>query len=142
MLDKLSAIEDKYYLLEEQLSDPSLHADLSRYKKVNKEYKDLKEIITHFQQYKNIVSGLELAREMANDPDPEMHQMGKSELDELQPKLIQKEEELKILLVPNDPDDSKDVIFEIRSGTGGDEASIFAGDLFRMYTRFFDLQGW
>ena len=142
MLEKLSAIEDKYYLLEEQLSDPALVSDISRMQKINKEYKSLGEIITEFRAYKNILAGIEMAQEMIRDDDPEMQEMGKTELDGLQSQLAEKEDQLKFMLIPQDPEDSKDVLFEIRAGTGGDEAAIFAGDLFRMYTRFFDMSGW
>jgi peptide chain release factor 1 len=142
MLEKLSAIEDKYYLLEEQLSDPALVSDIARMQKINKEYKSLGEIITEFRAYKNILAGIEMAQEMIRDEDPEMQEMGKSELDGLQAQLAEKEDQLKFMLIPQDPEDSKDVLFEIRAGTGGDEAAIFAGDLFRMYTRFFDMSGW
>jgi len=142
MLDKLSAIEDKFHVLEEQLSDPAITSDLSKFKKINKEYKDMMEIIRVFRNYKNVVTGIETAREMMADDDPELQEMGKAELSDLEANRIKLEEEIKMLLIPKDPEDSKDVLFEIRSGTGGDEASIFAGDLYRMYTRFFDLQGW
>jgi peptide chain release factor 1 len=142
MLDKLTAIEDKFHILEEQLSDPEIISDLSRFKKINKEYKDLQEIILSFREYKQILSGIEMAQEMIADPDSEMQEMGKVELDSLLTAKQDKEDQLKVILIPKDPEDSKDVLFEIRSGTGGDEASIFAGDLFRMYIRFFDSQGW
>ena len=142
MLEKLSAIEDKFHLLEEQLSDPAITSDLSRFKKINKEYKDLQEIIRVFRNYKNVISGIETAREMIADTDAELQEMGKAELNSLDQQKTLLEDEIKMLLIPKDPEDSKDVLFEIRSGTGGDEASIFAGDLYRMYTRFFDLQNW
>lgn len=142
MLDKLSAIEDKFHVLEEQLSDPAITSDLSKFKKINKEYKDLQEIIRVFRNYKNVITGIETAKEMMADDDVELQEMGKAELNDLEKNKTQLEEDIKMLLIPKDPEDSKDVLFEIRSGTGGDEASIFAGDLYRMYTRFFDLQGW
>lgn len=142
MLDKLSAIEDKFHVLEEQLSDPAITSDLSKFKKINKEYKDLQEIIRVFRNYKNVITGIETAKEMMADDDVELQEMGKAELNDLEKNKTQLEEVIKMLLIPKDPEDSKDVLFEIRSGTGGDEASIFAGDLYRMYTRFFDLQGW
>jgi len=142
MLEKLSAIEDKFHLLEEQLSDPAITSDLSKFKKINKEYKDLQEIIRVFRNYKNVISGIETAREMIADTDAELQEMGKAELNSLDQQKTLLEDEIKMLLIPKDPEDSKDVLFEIRSGTGGDEASIFAGDLYRMYTRFFDLQNW
>jgi len=124
MLDKLTAIEDKYHLLEEQLSDPAIISDLSRFKKVNKEYKDLKEIIASFKVYKQILSGIETAREMIADPDPEMQEMGQSEIEGLEQEKTRKEDQLRLMLIPKDPEDSKDVLFEIRSGTGGDEGGI------------------
>ncbi len=142
MLDKITAIEDKYHILEEQLADPAIISDLARFKKINKEYKDLTEIISVFKEYKQILSGIEMAKEMMADSDPEMQEMGQNEIEDLEEKRIKKEEELRLMLIPKDPEDSKDVLFEIRSGTGGDEASIFAGDLFRMYTRYFDTQSW
>ena len=137
MIDKLAAIRDKYYLLEEQLSDPGLHADQQRFRKVNKEYKDLGQLIREFEAYQKINSALETAREMINDPDPAFQELGRSEAEVLTVQLDEQEQKLRLMLIPQDAEDSKDVLFEIRSGTGGDEAAIFAGDLFRMYTRFF-----
>ena len=142
MIDKLAAIQDKYYLLEEQLSDPELHTDQQRFRKVNKEYKDLGQIMREYESYLKIHSALETAQEMINDNDPAFQELGRSEAEELNVRLEEQVQKLKLMLIPQDPDDSKDVLFEIRSGTGGDEAAIFAGDLFRMYTRFFDLEGW
>lgn len=142
MIDKLAAIQDKYYLLEEQLSDPELHTDQQRFRKVNKEYKDLGQIMREYESYLKIHSALETAQEMINDNDPAFQELGRSEAEELNVRLEEQVQKLKLMLIPQDPDDSKDVLFEIRSGTGGDEAAIFAGDLFRMYTRFFDLVGW
>ena len=142
MQDKLSEIEARYKQLEEQLADPSVISDIDRYAKVHKEYKDLKEIVLTFQRYKSLLSNIETAKEMLGEPDPEMKEMAQLELDELLPQREIMEAEIKKLLIPKDPDDAKDVIFEIRSGTGGDEASIFAGDLYRMYSKYFEMQGW
>ena len=142
MLDKLEAIQERFYVLEEQMSDPELISDLNRYKKVGKEYKDLKEIVEAYQNYKNILGNIETAKEMMQEDDPDMKEMAKMELEELAPQQADMEEKIKVLLIPKDPEDAKDVIFEIRSGTGGDEASIFAGDLYRMYTKYFENQGW
>lgn len=142
MIEKLEAIQDRYYYLEEQLSDPEVLADMNRYKKIGKEYKDLKPIIDAFSTYKEILGNVETAQEMLKENDAEMKEMAQLELDELLPKKEELEEEIKQLLIPKDPEDERDVIFEIRSGAGGDEASIFAGDLYRMYSRFFDSQGW
>lgn len=142
MIDKLQAIYERYIYLEEQISDPDVIQDMSRYKKVNKEYKDLKPIIEAFKEYETVLSNLQLARQAMQDNDPEMQEIAREELLELEPRKAALEEDLKMMLVPKDPEDSKDVIFEIRSGTGGDEASLFAGDLYRMYTRYFDVKGW
>lgn len=142
MLDKLEAIQDRYYYLEEKLSDPEVLADMKQFAKINKEYKDLTQIINTFKEYKLAASNLENAREMLKDADPEMKEMADMEISELQPKVEQLTDELEYLLIPKDPEDTKDVILEVRSGTGGDEASIFAGDLYRMYTKYFETQGW
>lgn len=142
MLDKLEAIQDRYYYLEEKLSDPDVLSDMKQFAKINKEYKDLSEIVDTFKEYKLTAANIESAREMLKDTDPEMKEMAQLELETLQPTLTVLDEKIKYLLIPKDPEDSKDVIFEIRSGTGGDEASIFAGDLYRMYNKYFETQGW
>lgn len=142
MLDKLEAIQDRYYYLEEKLSDPEVLADMKQFAKINKEYKDLTEIIEAYRAFKLTVSNIDNAKEMLKDTDPEMREMAESELVYLNPQLEELQEKINYLLIPKDPEDSKDVIFEIRSGTGGDEASIFAGDLFRMYSKYFESQGW
>jgi len=143
MLDKLPAIRDKYIHLEEQLSDPGIVADMAKSKKVNQEYKKLQPIMQAFSRYEKVLSDLESARQMmAVETDPEMREMGRDEIDTLEPERDALEEQLKTLLTPKDPEDEKDVIFEIRSGTGGDEAALFAGDLYRMYGRYFANQGW
>ena len=142
MTDKLEAIQDRYYYLEEQMADPEVISDMDRYKKVSKEYKDLKEIVSVYQEYKEVLGNLETAEEMLKESDPDMKEMAQEELTELKPLKEEFEEKLKYLLIPKDPEDSKDVVFEIRSGAGGDEASIFAGDLYRMYSKFFETMGW
>ena len=142
MIDKLEAIQERYIYLEEQLADPSVMADMNRYKKVNKEYKDLKEVVEHFLEYKQVLGNIDTAKEMLAEEDRDMKEMAQLELEELEPQKLELEEKLKVLLIPKDPDDAKDVIFEIRSGTGGDEASIFAGDLYKMYSRYFESQRW
>jgi peptide chain release factor 1 len=140
LLERLSSIYDKYVHLEEQLGDPNVINDMNRFKKINKEYKDLKRIAESFLDYRKVMGDIEQAKEMLNDE--ELRDMAREEIYALQPKQQVLEEEIKQLLIPKDPDDSKDVLFEIRSGTGGDEAAIFAGDLYRMYQRYFDVQGW
>ena len=142
MLEKLQAIKERYIYLEEQMSDPELISDMSRFTKVNKEYKSLTPIVEALEAYQELLSNIRTAREMQREDDPEMREMASLELEELEPQLEEMEEHLKVLLIPKDPEDTKDVIFEIRSGTGGDEASLFAGDLYRMYTRYFEQQGW
>ena len=142
MLDKLEAIKERYIYLEEQLSDPQVTADMKRFKNVSKEYKDLREVVDAYEAYKEILGNIETAKEMMQEKDEEMREMAAMELDELTPRREELEEQIKVLLIPKDPEDTKDVIFEIRSGTGGDEASIFAGDLYKMYSRYFDNQKW
>ncbi|RMG83841.1 MAG: peptide chain release factor 1 [Bacteroidetes bacterium] len=142
MLDKLDAIQDRYFYLEEQLSDPQLMADMDQYAQISKEYKNLKEIVEVYQEYKTILGNIETSREMLKEKDPEMREMAQAEIQSLEPQKEALEEQLKFLLIPKDPEDERDVIMEIRSGTGGDEASIFAGDLFRMYSKYFESQKW
>ena len=138
MLEKLEHIYNTFRLLEEKLSDPEIVSDMKRFTKINKEYKSLHEIVDAYHEYKGLLESIDSAKEMSKDEDPEMKEMAKMELDDLNPKLPIVEEKIKQLLIPKDPEDSKDVVFEIRSGTGGDEASIFAGDLYRMYTKYFE----
>jgi peptide chain release factor 1 len=140
MIDKLAAIHDRFRNLEENLSDPSVINDMDRFQKVNKEYKKLQPVIAAYEAYRDLMGNIKTAQEMLRDP--EMKEMAEMELDELKPQQQEMEEALRMMLIPRDPEDERDVIFEIRSGTGGDEASIFAGDLLRMYTRFFDETGW
>ncbi len=142
MLDKLEAIQERFYYLEERLSDPSIVSDQKLYAKTNKDYSNLKEVVEVFKAYKEILGNIATAEEMQAEDDPDMKEMAKEELNELKPQKEKLEEKLKVLLIPKDPEDEKDVIVEIRSGTGGDEASIFAGDLYKMYSRFFDRQKW
>ncbi len=143
MLDKLQAIRDKYIYLEEQLSDPEVVADTDRAKKVNKEYKKLQPIMEAFAKYEKASANISSAKEiLKSETDPELREMARDEISTLEPEREELEEELKVLLTPRDPEDEKDVILEIRSGTGGDEAALFAGDLYRMYTRYFANQGW
>jgi len=140
MLDKLTAIYEKYVYIEEQLGDPSVVSDMDRCTKLNKEYKSLQDIVDVYKKYKSVLENIRSAKEML--ADEEMKDMAQEELEELIPNQEELEERIKILLIPKDPEDEKDVIFEIRSGAGGDEASLFAGDLYKMYSRYFSLQGW
>lgn len=143
MLNKLQPIREKYLHLEELLSDPGTVGDMERFKKVNKEYKNLQPIVQAHTRYEKLLSDLESARRMlAAETDPEMREMARDEIEGLQPQLETVEEELIALLTPKDPEDEKDCIIEIRSGTGGDEAALFAGDLYRMYLKYFQSQNW
>lgn len=142
MIGKLEAIVDRYYYLEEKLSDPELARDQKQFAKVNKEYSSLKEVVDTYKSYKSVTESLENSKDMLKDPDPEMVEMAQMEIDDLSAQKEEIEEKIKVLLIPKDPEDEKDVVLEIRSGTGGDEASIFAGDLYRMYMRYFEEVGW
>lgn len=142
MIDRLRGIKNKYQDLELRLSDPEVIGDVKLFSKLHKEYKDLTELVTAIDAYELILANIDSSTAMLKESDPEMREMAETELEDLKEKKEQYEEKLKWLLIPRDPDDTKDVIMEIRSGTGGDEASIFAGDLFRMYTRYFEIKGW
>ncbi|GAB3877447.1 peptide chain release factor 1 [Hymenobacter segetis] len=143
MLDKLEAINQRYENVNEELMQPDVMSDLKRYKSLNKEYKELGKIVAQYRNYQQVLSNIENAREViATEKDQDFREMAKAELDELQPEQERLEEVIKDLLLPKDPNDSKDVIMEIRAGAGGDEAAIFAGDLQRMYMRFAEKQGW
>ena len=143
MIDKLQAIKKRWEDVEQQLSDPKTLSDMKLFAKLNKEYKDLKEIVDIFHIYKNVIGNLESAREvLANEKDEEFKEMAKIEFEENVEKKEKLEEEIRMMLVPKDPEDSKNVVMEVRAGTGGDEASIFAGDLYRMYSRYIENQGW
>ena len=143
MIEKLAAIKDRFMYLEEQLSDPDVISDMDRYRKVNREYKELKPIIEAFSEYTLLVGNIQTAQQMVREEkDPDLKEMASEELAELLPQKENLEEKIKQLLIPKDPEDAKDVILEIRAGTGGDEASLFAGDLYRMYAKFFAEKGW
>ncbi|ASQ91539.1 peptide chain release factor 1 [Prosthecochloris sp. GSB1] len=143
MLDKLEAVRDKYLHMEEQLADPEIIADQQRFRKLNKEYSDLREIVRTYEKYRNSERQLEEVREMVQqETDADMKALAQAELDELQKSLPELAQQLKVLLLPKDEADSRNVIIEIRAGTGGDEASLFAADLLRMYQRFAERRGW
>ncbi|OUJ76137.1 peptide chain release factor 1 [Hymenobacter crusticola] len=142
MLDKLEAIRQRYEDVNEQLMQPEAMSDMKRYKALNKEYKDLGKIVTEYRNYQQVLSNIEGAREViATEKDEDFREMAKAELDELVPEQERLEAVIKDLLIPKDPNDSKDVIMEIRAGAGGDEAAIFAGDLQRMYMRYAEKHG-
>ena len=143
MVDKLKEIEKRFLDVEGELSKPEVVNDMKKYTSLNKEYKSLGKIVSKYSELKKIVSGIDDAKLVLNkEKDEEFREMAKVELDELSDKKNQIEEEIKILLIPKDPDDEKSVILEIRAGTGGDEAAIFAGDLLRMYQLYSEKNNW
>ena len=143
MLEKLKILEEKFKELSNLIIQPDIMSNQKKYIKISKEYKDLKEIIDKKIQYENILKNIEEAGDIIkNEHDKEMLELANSEMVVYKEKLIELEDQLKILLIPKDPDDSKNIVMELRAGTGGDEASIFAGDLFRMYSKYAEKQGW
>ncbi|OKL40874.1 peptide chain release factor 1 [Pontibacter flavimaris] len=143
MLDKLEAINQRFEEVSQLLIQPDVASDMKKFKALNKEYKDLDKIVVEYKKYLNILSNIDNAKQViATEKDEDFRQMAKEELDELLPQREAMEDTLKELLIPKDPNDSKDIIMEIRAGAGGDEASIFAGDLYRMYIRFAERMGW
>jgi peptide chain release factor 1 len=143
ILQKLEAIKIRFEEVGQKIVDPDIIADMDRYVKLNKEYKDLEVIVDAYKKYKNVIDNIESSKQMLSETsDPEMKEMAQMELDELIPQKEELDEEIKVLLIPKDPDDDKNVIVELRAGTGGDEACIFVEDVFRMYTMFFKTKGW
>ena len=143
LLEKFENIRFRFEEIGQQITDPSVMKDMKRFVKLNQEYKRLEELVAAFSLYKSIVDNIRSARELlATETDEEMRDMAKEEIETLEEQLEPKEQKIKLLLVPADPEDSKNAILEIRAGTGGDEASIFAGDLFRMYSKFCERKGW
>ena len=143
MLERLQIVKQRFDEVSDLIIQPDIISDQKRYVKLNKEYKDLNELVKKGDEYKAILDNINEAKEIiADGSDAEMSEMAQLELDEASEKLPQLEEEIKFLLIPKDPEDSKNVMMEIRAGTGGDEASIFAGDLYRMYTKFCSDKGW
>ena len=143
MFDRLQAVEDRYERLTELLSDPDIVNDSKKLREYSKEQSDIQETVDTYREYKNVKEQLADAREMLDsEKDPDMHEMVKEEFNLLKAQQEEFEERLRILLIPKDPNDNKNVIMEIRGAAGGDEANIFAGDLFRMYSRYAETQGW
>lgn len=143
MLDKLKELETRYEKLSNDIIDPEVISDIKKWQKLVKEHSVLEEIVEKYREFKKVKEQIEDAREMQKEKlDEEMKQMVKMELDELIEIEERLDEEIKILLIPKDPNDEKNVLLEIRAGTGGDEASLFAGNLFRMYSRYAERQGW
>lgn len=143
MIEKLEAIKNRFEEVGELLIDPGIMSDVQRYTKLNKEYKELEKVVRKYEAYRQTLDGIQESRQIiSTEKDPEFRAMAKEELELLQTMKETQEEELKTLMIPKDPNDSKNAILEIRAGTGGDEAGLFAGDLFRMYQRFAETQGW
>ena len=142
VLDKLRAVEEKFQELESIISDPAVMGDMAKWQTYTKEHAQLLPIVEKYRSYKKVVERLEEARAMLVEKDEEMRALASEEVRELMPKKAALEEELLLLLLPRDPHDEKNVIVEIRGGVGGDEAALFAGDLFRMYTRYAERQHW
>ena len=143
LLEKVLSLQDKYKKLEESLADPAVIADMKKFVQLNKDYKELQPIIAAGLEYKRMLDELAQAKDiLMNEKDEDLKEMARDEINEIEPKLPQMEQDIKLLLIPADPDDSKNAMVEIRGGTGGDEAAIFAGDLFRMYQHFAERRGW
>jgi peptide chain release factor 1 len=142
LLDKVLSLQDKFASLEQQLASPDVMSDMKKFVQLNKDYKELEPIIKAGLEYKKLLDDVASAKDiLVNEKDDELREMAREEIAELEPKIPGMEQNLKLLLIPADPDDSKNAIVEIRGGTGGDEAAIFAGDLFRMYQHFAESRG-
>lgn len=143
LLSRLDGIDARFAEVSTLITDPSVIADMRRYVKLTKEYKDLERLTKATHRYRDLLSNIEEAKEiLANENDADMRVMAREQLDEATAVLPQVEEDIKLLLIPADPEDGKNAIVEIRGGTGGDEAAIFAGDLFKMYTKYCETKGW
>jgi peptide chain release factor 1 len=143
MIEKLEKIKERYFEVTRLLSDPAVISNQERNKELGKEFRELSEIVKVYDQYRKLLTSIEGSKEILDQGgDPELKALAELELTDLQPKFSSVEDHLKELLVPEDPNDSKDIIVEIRGGTGGEEAALFASDLYRMYTRFAERKGW
>ncbi len=143
ILSRLDGLKLKYEEMGQKLTDPEVIADVKQFIQFNKEYRELEPIIETSERYRTALANLAEAKDiLSNDKDEEMREMARGEIAELEPAIEQMEEQIKLLLIPKDPQDSKNAIMEIRGGTGGDEAAIFAGDLLRMYTKYIESKGW
>lgn len=143
LLDKLRDIQRRFMDLEGQLSDPSVMSDMKRFVKINRDYRGLQPVVKAAREYENVVENIDSSKEiLQTETDADFVEMARAELEELETRKEELEDELRVLMLPEDPEDAKNVVLEIRAGTGGDEASIFAGDLYRMYTKYIDGRGW
>ncbi|MDE3164609.1 MAG: peptide chain release factor 1 [Acidobacteriota bacterium] len=139
---KLEQLEKRYEELTQQMADPAVIGDADQYRKVTKSQSELSDIVARYRDWKKVDDGLRQARGMLQETDPDLRGMAEAEVQQLEPEIKEIEEQLKILLLPKDPNDEKNVVLEIRAGTGGDEATLFAAEIFRMYTRYGETQGW
>lgn len=143
MLEKLEQIKERWQEVERDLSNPDSMKDMKRFAQLNKEYKDLTKIVEELKIYSNVMSNIDANKDiLSTEKDDEMREMAKMELDELLPQQAELEDKIRLMLIPQDPEDARNAVVEIRGGTGGDEAALFAGDLYRMYTRFCERKGW
>ncbi len=143
MLDKLAAIYNRWLEIGEQMTDPEIISDMKKFVKLNKDYRDLEPVVEAYKEYKNVVENEASTREiLTNEKDEDFREMAKEELNDLLSRKAILEEEIKLLMIPKDPEDAKNAVMEIRAGTGGDEASLFAGDLFRMYSKYCESKKW
>ena len=143
MKDKFPLIKQRFRDISDKLADPAVMADQKQYVKISKEYKELKPLVEKIETYELLSARIKEAQEvLRNESDKELVEMAKEELADLEPQLEKTAEEIKLLLIPKDPEDAKNAVVEIRAGTGGDEAALFAGDLFRMYTKYAEKKGW
>ena len=143
MIEKLESLKDRFEEVEQLMVQPDIMSDMKQYSSLSKEYKDLQKIMVKYDTYRDIMSNIKEARRVIEEEkDRDFREMAKGELEELQPRKEKLEEEIKQMLLPKDPNFEKNAILEIRAGAGGDEAAIFAGDLFRMYQRYADEMGW
>jgi len=143
LLEKFDSVRTRYEELAQQITDPAAMSDMKRYVKLNQEYKRLESLVKAFREYRSLAGNIASGRQMLNEEeDPAIREMARREMEESEALLPLKEQEIKLLLIPADPEDSRNAILEIRAGTGGDEASLFAGDLFRMYSKYCERKGW
>lgn len=142
MFDKLKGVEERYLVLENRLSDPKILQDRAAYQKYSREHSELSKIVTVLRNYKQTVKELSDSKELLRDGDPEIKELARNEINALTIEEVKLEKKLKKLLMPKDPNDDKNILLEVRAGTGGEEAALFVGDLFRMYSRYAENMGW
>src|SRR5690606_37546554 len=143
MLKKLEAIKDRFEEVGQLIIQPDAMSDMSKYTQLSKEYKDLEKVVASYEEYKLVLANISSSKTILDkEKEPDLREMAKAELEELREKKEQMDADLRQMLIPKDPNDSKNCILEVRGGTGGDEAAIFDGDLFRMYERFCEKQNW